>query len=908
MSSSSEAKQGTTERKAVTIAESSPPPLVAPNAAASSRPRSCRRFSEAVEKVLQDVCPSDDPVDRPDFDPVAYLNERFPDDASLKSLPTFYEEVKTKLHRAETDLLDTVKTQATTATEAAQDLTDAQTAVLKLHGRVTEIKTKASESEERVRNLCFHIRQLDAAKTNLSESVKTLKKLHLWMLQIQRLQDAFEKRNFTDCRVLLADALSHSAYFERFKDVPKIKELRERVANTCKQLGWHIQNLFVVESAVPDDTLREACLAADVMGPEVWKAIVQKFVKKELEVYTLKFKRGTEDAKFEKTERRYVHIRTLLDRDEAMIDYVFPPRWCVLQEVCLEFCLRTKPELTFALRESAGNIDVAVLIYILQKTIEIEKDLSHRAKKKTLMAIEAAQEQQSQHRGGGEAPPPPQFPDFKFNNFLLQCFDDHMGLYVQQERDLMHSIVPDVIPEAEFAVAQEDTNLAAVMGGVGTVQPAPKAGAVPTGAPGAGGGTGTPSLGSNARMGTTLSSSDDIFVLIKESLKRASSLSRRQTLVEVAGVWLSELSRYADVLSAASAQPPVLPFAERKLCCVVNTAEKCRTTAEELAMALLGGGDTGGRLDMLPGPAVDTRPLMQEFEAVVDRFANVYAKSILTLVSGIEKESLDALSEFTSGSFIAAIARDAGAQDRSPYVTKVRRVLETRVYNCCSLLDRSALRYFLDKVAVRIVPLYTKGIYRLRGLNDATVNQLRLDCRALEGTFLKLPNVGDPNRFAATALTGYNKRVTREFERMDRTLKVLQCDLSNHLVDFYLSVMPEEDRTVQHFGLILELKGLKGEELRPWLTLMRSKSVPDGNGEVMPPPLPAARSSAASSSATVTSPTSNGQSRQATSGVVPSTSYSSYDIRDGIDKLKSGIDRSIVSKLQFLKTGSSKKE
>ena len=336
-------------------------------------------------------------------------------------------------------------------------------------------------------------------------------------------------------------------------------------------------------------------------------------------------------------------------------------------------------------------------------------------------------------------------------------------------------------------------------------------------------------------------------------------------------MWVSELSRYADVLATTYAVPPPTPFAERKLCCVVNTAEKCRTTAEELAMALLGGGNGGGRLDLLPGPGVDTRGLMQDFEMVVDKFANVYAKAILSLVAGIEKECLEALSEFTSGMFITTIPKDTTAQDRSPYVLKLRRVLESHVFNCSAMLERGALRYYLDKVAVRIVPLYTKGIYRLRGVSDTTVNQLRLDCRALEGTFLKLPNVGDPSRYPPTALTGFNKRVTREFEKMDRTLKVLQCDLSNHLVDFYLSVMAEEDRTVQHFGMILELKGLKGEELRPWLTLMRSKSVPDG--EAVAPsishPAPAAGPSA--------------------STVPTSTAYAdtANDIRAGLDKLKS---------------------
>lgn len=80
------------------------------------------RFSDEVEAALKAVLPSDDPLDSPDFDPVEYINNRFPTERSLDGLDSFIVEVRQKLRASESRLLDAVKVQATTASKAADDL------------------------------------------------------------------------------------------------------------------------------------------------------------------------------------------------------------------------------------------------------------------------------------------------------------------------------------------------------------------------------------------------------------------------------------------------------------------------------------------------------------------------------------------------------------------------------------------------------------------------------------------------------------------------------------------------------------------------------------------------------------------------------------------------------------------
>lgn len=53
-----------------------------------SRARAGLRMPEisgALEQAMSEVFPSQDPVDQPEFDPVAYLNQVFPDEASLEN-------------------------------------------------------------------------------------------------------------------------------------------------------------------------------------------------------------------------------------------------------------------------------------------------------------------------------------------------------------------------------------------------------------------------------------------------------------------------------------------------------------------------------------------------------------------------------------------------------------------------------------------------------------------------------------------------------------------------------------------------------------------------------------------------------------------------------------------------------
>lgn len=709
-----------------------------------------KAFSPAVEKALSDVCPSDDPVDKPDFDPIAYLNAKFSDENSLSKLSAFHEEITKRLLKTESELFRAVEVQTTSASSATRDLREVSGTVSKLNERVSEIRRKATKSEDTVRELCQNIRQLDTAKSNLTQSVNTLRSVQLWMLQLQTLHVTFERRNYVQCRDALKEVQKYSAMFEKYKDIPKVKELNEKQANLCKQIEYKIRNNVIGDmTSIDEGVMAEACAVIDVLGPESIKKVRDKYIEKELDYYTTKFKRGSEDARLDKTERRYVFIRQLLQNQQSLFDLVFPKHWCVPQELCVSFCLKTKADFDYLLKDAAGNIDVAVLTYVLQKTIDIERELT------LLMAWR------------DNFPERANLPDYKYNGMILSAFKAHMGLFVENENKLMEEALQST---AQDDALRDDANL---------------------------------------RVGAILSMADDVFIFIKESLKRTIKVSQQHILIDMSAVWKKHLVQFAHSVQLLIPNPPTTPAQFRKACVIINTADLCQTTATEL----------GEEVVVRAEATVDE----VNFEEVSQAFSSLYTSAIAAIVSGLDKLIAPALQEFASGNFMGSQGEEV--RERSKYVDEICRHCQDVIATCATVVQPQILRFLLDKIASCIIPKYVLHFYRLRRPSHVMVAQMCVDSAVLQKMFTALPNYGNADRFPQSMLTHYIKLVQLEFDRLNRALKVLQCEATDTLVEVYYQVTAPDDRSIQNFMRLVELKGLRREDVRRWIVALSQKGV-----------------------------------------------------------------------------------
>ena len=83
-------------------------------------------YPEEVQAAINEIFPSDDPLDAPDFDPVDYINEMFPTEQSLVNLDDVLSDYKCKIQVIDEDMRRIVRGQTSVGEDAAASLDEAQ--------------------------------------------------------------------------------------------------------------------------------------------------------------------------------------------------------------------------------------------------------------------------------------------------------------------------------------------------------------------------------------------------------------------------------------------------------------------------------------------------------------------------------------------------------------------------------------------------------------------------------------------------------------------------------------------------------------------------------------------------------------------------------------------------------------
>lgn len=724
------------------------------------------KFSSEVEKVLAEVHQGVDEFDDQNFSVVDFINTRFTDQ-STAAVEGFLSEMKDVLAKKKHNLISAVRKETNTAPESKDRLLKTKQTVDILKNRVKEIREKATSGEETVKGLSMHIRELDIAKSNITRSINTLRSIEMWMLQLHYVASTFEKRKYVQTRDALQEALKYQKQFSNITDLPRVKELNDRQHQQCNEMEYYIRNTVFGEvnwDSVNEKELAEVCALVDLMNEDSRNKIRDRFIEKALESYATRFKRGTEDAKLERTERRYVYIRTLLEHFDSMFSNVFPRRWCVPQELCVSFCIRTKQELDYQLRESSGKMDVVVLTYVLQKTIDIEKDLTQ------MMTWRE------------DFPGRSSLPFYKYNGLILSAFKEHMHLFVQNEDILMGNALEahPLIGEGENEVSawnnEQDDNLA---------------------------------------VGSVLPLAEDIFIFISQSLKRSLRISQPEVLLDMSAIWRKYLLKLSQDMLSVLPTKCMTTLDIRRACLIVNTARFCQTTSQDLGREIVARSEAS------------TKDVA--FDSVSDEFAEVYSRGIHALVQGLSTSLSPLLSAYGNGSFITSreISVDGiPAHDESQPIRVISSVLHDFFIRCCNVLPISILRFVVEKMAANVIPAFVGCLYIMKKMPDDAINIMRVDALALEKTVLQLPNYNDPDRYPSTTLTSFSKLVRREFGHLHRALKILQLHAPiDVFMEVYYEVMLPEDRSIQNFVRLAELKDFRRDELRPWISKLSNRGV-----------------------------------------------------------------------------------
>ena len=141
-------------------------------------------FPQSVQAAISEVFyTQEDPLDSENFNAVDYINELFPTEQSLTNLDDTISDLNGTIKGIDGDLRQIVRGSGDENKMGVEDaslaLAEAQSSIVELFGQIKDIKSKAAESEATVRDITRDIKQLDAAKRNLTAAITTLNHLHM---------------------------------------------------------------------------------------------------------------------------------------------------------------------------------------------------------------------------------------------------------------------------------------------------------------------------------------------------------------------------------------------------------------------------------------------------------------------------------------------------------------------------------------------------------------------------------------------------------------------------------------------------------------------------------------------------------------------------------------------------------
>uniref|UniRef100_A0AAY5EXH4 Vacuolar protein sorting-associated protein 53 homolog n=1 Tax=Electrophorus electricus TaxID=8005 RepID=A0AAY5EXH4_ELEEL len=722
------------------------------------------------------VFPSQDPLDRADFNAVEYINTLFPTEQALE---------------------------------------EAQKAIQQLFGKIKDIKDKAEKSEQMVKEITRDIKQLDHAKRHLTTSITTLNHLHMLAGGVDSLEAMTRKRQYGEVANLLQGVVNVLEHFQKYMGIPQIRQLSERVKAAQSELGTQILADF--EEAFPSQgskrtggpsiVLRDACLVANVLDPRIKQEIIKKFIRQHLSEYLVLFQENQDVAWLDKIDRRYAWIKRQLVDYEEKYGRMFPEEWCMTERIAVEFCHITRTELAKLMRTRAREIEVKLLLFAIQRTTNFEGLLAKRFTGSTLRQLGALcppetpleptnpfLEDESGDDNASEKDEDldrkPKAPDNPFHGIISKCFEPHLYVYIESQDKNLGELIDRFV--ADFRA-----------------QGPPKSG--------------------TEEGGAVLPSCADLFVYYKKCMVQCSQLSTGEPMIALATIFQKYLREYAWKIlsgnlpktSTNSGGLTITSLLKEKegsevakftmdelclICSVLSTAEYCLATTQQLEEKLKEKVDAS---------------LMERINLTgeMDTFSTVISNSIQLLVQDLDSACDPALTAMSKMPWQSV----EHVGDQSPYVTSVIMHIKQNVPIIRDNLaaTRKYFTQFCIKFTNSFIPKFINHLFRCKPISMVGAEQLLLDTHSLKTVLLDLPSIG--SQVLRKAPASYTKIVVKGMTRAEMILKVVMAPHEPLVVfvDNYIKLLA--DGNPETFQKILDMKGLKRSEQNSMLELFRQR-------------------------------------------------------------------------------------
>jgi len=163
-----------------------------------------------------------------DFDPIRYINDNFPDEASLAGLDTHIQQLEDDLNGINNDIVQSIQEHALLNTDIRKQLDVARKNAKNILQDVDAIKSKAQSSETLVTEMCQDIKSLDIAKKNLVFSINTHKKYILMANAMDKLREFCEIREYREVANLISAIDEFFIYFKQYDHIAQFSQLSKK--------------------------------------------------------------------------------------------------------------------------------------------------------------------------------------------------------------------------------------------------------------------------------------------------------------------------------------------------------------------------------------------------------------------------------------------------------------------------------------------------------------------------------------------------------------------------------------------------------------------------------------------------------------------------------------------------------
>ncbi|GBG26143.1 Vacuolar protein sorting-associated protein 53-like [Hondaea fermentalgiana] len=864
-----------------------------------------RRSSQQSSSLLGDSGHGDhefDALDDADFDPVAFVNDRFPDEKSFALLDPFLSRLRSQVGTLDVAVFEAVKAQSTQAERSIGDIIEAKESIKQLQTKVKEIKGKAEQSEVMVQEICRDIKKLDNAKRHLTHTITSLKKFHMLVTAVDQLDFMVESRQYRETANLLQAIAQLLAAFEQHKTIEPVAKLRDSVARTRAGLTEQIFHDFEALSEVsadysskdsrtsrptassadadggssglyedphappahtyedpfappvtPDnadalfyssdahtpESLAGACAVVDALGSSIRRQLIERVCQVWLGPYDRLFGPGEEHSGLEFTERRYAWLRRLLRHNEERYDTIFPHAWNINKHLVFAFVQRTEGHLRAELRsiDPPESADVSALVRALRKTLDFEHEMAVRFE---YDRNKPSDEAQLAHDTSAALTSE----SIRRKHAVRRAESTGQQTVTSEDADAIAemesgAIVGDELRAVREQAIAEANELPPIRGAVSeTFEPYLIAY--------------VKAVASKMREELQkvvreenvdadgslpyFSSASQMFALIKSGINQCIQFTTGQAFYDLHVEFKKIMTEYARTLESKlpAVGKGLSPASARMACHVLNSAEYCAETVEQLEALIQGKIDEDFREKISLEDEVDT------FFGTVDKASKALVGGVIAIIEPnlieASRTNWSTFSDFT---------------DQSKYVSTLDVVLGEFIPLLRGLLSAVYFRRFCDSFAARFIKRYSDFVANCRKVSESAAQQLLLDAQAVKSLLGKVPDLAEraapsDSEDGDLSFVTYKKMVEPQMQRLEAILKLAGMDLQPTLLieNFKLLLA---DGTTEDLRQVLELKGYQKPEQGKLLKEAEQAGIPKATA-VPGTPLSGAAASPASGS------------------------------------------------------------